>query len=72
MLCNQRTHNPKQPTPEARQTARGASDWRGERLGSPAVQNGIEHALEKVLHDVQPDVASGRVYGAEDEDGGCH
>lgn len=72
MLRNQRTHNPKQPTPEARHSAGRPADRRGERLRGPTVQHGVEHALEEVLHGEEPQVLGHRVDRRKQQDRGAH
>lgn len=71
-LRNQRTHNPKQPAPKARHAARRAAYGRGKRLGCPAVQHGVEHALEKVLHGEEAQVLGDRVNCRKQNDADAH
>lgn len=68
MLCRQRGDDAKQPTKEGGQTTSRTSDWCREHFRCPAVQDGVEHALEEVFHDVETDVGGLVVDGAEDED----
>ena len=68
-LRNQRADDAKKPAPEAGDAAREAPDRRRERLGRPAVQDGVEHGLEKVLEREQALALGHRVDGGQQKDG---
>lgn len=72
MLSDERTHNTEQPSPETRNAARSATDWRWESFRCPSVQDSVEHGLKKVLHNVEADVRCGAVDRAEEEDADAH
>ena len=67
-LRGERGDDAKKAAEEARNSTRRAADVTGEGLGRPAVQDGVEHALEEVLQDTQPDVGSLAVDGREEEE----
>lgn len=71
-LRNQRTHNPKQPAPKTRHTTRRPAHMRRKRLGRPAIEHRIEHALKKVLEAKHAEVFGNRVNGCEEENGDAH
>lgn len=72
MLRRQWCDDTKQSTPKAGHATGCTSDWRREDLGCPAVENGVEHGLEEVFHDVQSNVGRLVVDGTEDEDASSH
>jgi len=71
-LRGQRRNDTEQSAPETRNTASSSANRSREDLGCPTVEDGIEHALEEVLQNVDSDVGSLGVDGAEDEDTGAH
>jgi len=72
MRRNKRTDDAKDPTPKTRHARRGASHGRWESLGSPAVEDGVEHGLEEIFHGVEADVGGFGVDGGEEEERGGH
>lgn len=71
-LRRKRRNNTKQPAPERRQAGPRTTHRSREDLRRPAVQDGVEHALEEVLHHVEADVGGLGVDGGEDEDAHRH
>ena len=72
MRRNKRTDDTKDPAPKAGHTRRGAAYRRGESFGRPAVEDGVEHGLEEILHGVEADVRGLGVDGREEEERGGH
>lgn len=72
MLRNQRTHNAEQPSPETRQATSRAAHGCRESLGGPAVQHGIEHGLEEILHREEAFVLGDGVDDREEQNRGAH
>lgn len=72
MLGDQGGHDAEQSAPEPCESTSSTTDGRGECLGCPAVQDGVEHGLEEVLHGEETLVFGAGVDDGEEEDGGAH